>query len=126
MWTKEKIIENLKIIKNKNFISIPDCIFRKDDGIVGQLLEKEFNINENNLNIADLGLFELKGMRLRKNKTNMLTLFHKTSASGLTPIEIFKRFGYIKKSNRSNITKKKLFTTIYGNKYNNLGIDVWG
>ena len=120
-WTKEKVIEKLQLIENKGFIPVPDAMFRKDDGIVGQILEKEFGIKENNLHFADLGTFELKGMRYKKNKPNKLTLFHKTSSSGLTPIQIFERFGYLKKSNRSDVMKKKLFTTIRGGKFNNLG-----
>jgi len=120
-WTKNMIIERLHIINKKGFIPIPDVMFRKDDGIVGQILEREFGVNENNLQLADLGTFELKGMRYKKNKANMLTLFHQTSASGLTPIQIFDKFGYIRKSNRSDVLKKKLFTTIRGDKYNSLG-----
>lgn len=120
-WTKEQVIKQLQQINSKGFIPIPENMFRTDDGIVGQILEREFGIRENNLHLADLGSFELKGMRYKKNKPNKLTLFHQTSSAGLTPIQIFDRFGYTRKSNRSDILKKKLFTTIRGNKYNNLG-----
>ncbi|MEG0835366.1 MAG: MvaI/BcnI family restriction endonuclease [Christensenellaceae bacterium] len=121
MWTKELVIERLQLIERKGFISVPEEMFRTDDGIVGQILEREFDVLENNLHLADLGTFELKGMRYKKNKPNMLTLFHQTSTSGLTPNEIFERFGYIRKSNRSDTMKKKLFTTIRGDKKNSLG-----
>ena len=121
MWSIEKIKEKLMEVEQKGFIGIPENMYRRDDGIVGQILEREFGIVENNLRVGDLGKFELKGMRWKKSKPNMLTLFHKTSASGLTPIQIFDRFGYVKKSKRSDIMKKKLFTTIRGDKYNNLG-----
>lgn len=120
-WTKEQVIEELKRINQKGFISIPREMFRTDDGIVGQILEREFGVQENNLHLADLGTFELKGMRYKKNRPNMLTPFHQTSSAGMTPNQIFDRFGYIRKSNRSNIMKKKLFTTIRGDKFNSLG-----
>jgi hypothetical protein len=123
-WTKESIIEKLNEIKAKGFIPVPDIMFRKDDGIVGQILEYEFGITENNLQLSDLGKYELKSMRSRKGRTNMLTLGHQTSSSGMTPIEIFNRFGYVRKSNRSDIMKKKLFTTIKGDKHNNLGFKI--
>ena len=121
LWDKKSIIKKLLEIKDKGFISIPPDMFRTDDGIVGQILEREFGVKENNVRLADLGVFELKGQRYKKNKPNMMTLFHKTSASGMTPIQIFDRFGYIRKSNRSEIMKKKLFTTIRGDKINSLG-----
>ncbi len=120
-WTKETVIARLEAVSQKGYLSIPKEMFRTDDGIVGQILEREFGVSENNLHLADLGTFELKGMRSKKNKPNMLTLFHQTSSSGLTPVEIFHRFGYIRKSKRSDILKKKLFTTIRGNKENSLG-----
>ncbi len=121
IWTKEKVIEQLHIINSKGFIPIPNAMFRRDDGIVGQILEREFGVDENNLHLADLGTYELKGMRYKKNKPNMLTLFHQTSTSGMTPIEIFNKFGYERPSNRTGIMKKKLFTTIKGDKYNSRG-----
>lgn len=120
-WTKEAVIERLHEIKEKGFIPIPEGTFRKDDGIVGQILEREFGVKENNLRLADLGVFELKGMRFKKSKPNILTLYHKKPIKGKTVPEIFNEFGYIKKSNRSNIMKKKLFTTIRGDKINNRG-----
>lgn len=120
-WTKQDVIEKLLEISAKGFLSVPNDMFRTDDGIVGQILEREFGVQENNLHIADIGTYELKGMRQKKSRSNMLTLFHQTSSSGMSPIEIFKRFGYIRKSNRSDVLKKKLFTTIKGNSYNSLG-----
>jgi len=120
-WTIDNVIKRLIEIEKMGFINIPEGKYRKDDGIVGQILEKQFNLKENNLRLADLGVFELKGMRKKKYKSNMLTLFHKTSTNGMTPNQIFKRFGYIKKSLRSDIMKKKLFTTIRGDKINSLG-----
>lgn len=121
IWTINEIQKKLKEIEQKGFLGVPEAMYRTDDGVVGQILEREFAVKENNLHLRDLGTFELKGMRHKKGKPNMLTLFHQKSSSGLTPIQIFDRFGYEKKSNRSDIMKKKLFTTIRGDKYNSLG-----
>lgn len=120
-WTKEMVIAKIKEISEKGYIPIPDGIYRKDDGIVGQVLEREFGIQENNIHLADLGTYELKGMRLKKNKPANLTLFHQTSTSGMNPIQIFERFSYERLSKRDGSMKRKLFTTIKGNKQNNLG-----
>lgn len=122
IWTKETVIEKLQQISRKGYISIPNGMFRTDDGIVGQVLEREFGVAENNLHIADLGLYELKGLRIKKGKSNKLTLFHQTSTSGLSPNQIFERFSYIKPSQRDGSMKRKLFTTIKGDKQNNLGL----
>ncbi len=120
-WTKASVIAKIKQISEKGFISIPAGTYRKDDGIIGQILEREFGVPENNIHLADLGTYELKGMRLKKNKTSNLTLFHQTSTSGMTPNEIFERFSYERPSKRDGSLKRKLFTTIKGNKVNNLG-----
>ena len=118
-WTKEQVILRLNEIERKGFIPIPKGMYRNDDGIIGQILEREFGVKENNLHIADLGTYELKGMRSRKR--NMLTLFHQTSTEGMTPLQIFERFSYIRPSKRDGTSKHKLFTTINGNKENSLG-----
>lgn len=49
IWTKEAVIERLKEINSKGFIPVPQGMFRADDGIVGQILEREFGVAENNL-----------------------------------------------------------------------------
>lgn len=121
IWTKEKVATKIKEISEKGFIAIPEGMYRKDDGIIGQVLEREFGVPENNIHIADLGTYELKGMRLKKNKSSNLTLFHQTSTSGMKPNQIFERFSYEKPSKRDGSLKRKLFTTIKGNKHNNLG-----
>lgn len=120
-WTKEQVIARLNEIEHKGFISVPAGMYRNDDGIVGQILEREFEVDENNLHIADLGTYELKGMRIKKGKSSTLTLFHQTSTAGMTPIQIFDRFSYVRASQRDGSPKRKLFTTIYGNKENSLG-----
>lgn len=65
-WTKEAVIRKMEALRDKGFIRVPEDMYRKDDGIVGQLLEREFGVAENNLHVADLGTYELKGMRKRK------------------------------------------------------------
>jgi hypothetical protein len=110
IWTREQIKKRLLEIKAKGFLPIPDSMYRRDEGVVGQILEREFDIKENNISVRDLGSFELKGMR---KKSNRLTLCHKKTDRGLSPIEVFDRFGYEKPSNRdASILKKKLFTTV--------------
>lgn len=119
-WTKQKLKEKLQEISDKGYITITDDMYRKDDGIIGQILEREFQIQENNLPIADLGNYELKAKRIRKSSSE-LTLFHKTAAIGMTQTELLENFGYIKESTRNTQLKKKLFTTIKGSKENNRG-----
>lgn len=120
-WTKEQVISRLQEIEHKGYIPVPIGMYRNDDGIVGQILEREFEVDENNLHIADLGTYELKGMRIKKRKSGTLTLFHQTSTEGMTPIQIFDRFSYVRPSRRDGTLKRKLFTRIYGNKENSLG-----
>lgn len=125
-WTLESIIHTLQQTEQKGFISADGNVeYRVDDGVVGQVLEREFGVTENNLHIADLNgedgeNYELKTARKRKG-TNRLTLFHQKPTSGMTVREIFEEFGYIKKSSRSDVMKKKLFTTIKGDRENNRG-----
>lgn len=122
-WTLEVVIERLTEIKQKGFIGIPKGTFRVDDGVVGQILEREFHVAENNLCLRDLGEFELKA--LRKTSKN-LTLAHKTPETGLNPIQVFDRFGYIRKSNRHpDEMRKKLFCTVNGKKANPQGLKLW-
>jgi hypothetical protein len=121
-WTKQEVIDKLNELRNNGFLPVTADMFRKDDGVVGQILERQFKVKENNLHFGDLGDFELKGMRNRKSKSN-LTLFHKKPVSGMSVIQIFNRFGYVKVSNRDpDVMKKKLFTTIRGGKLNSLGL----
>lgn len=119
MWTKESVISKLHEINRKGFIPIPPNMYRNDDGIVGQVLEREFGIEENNLHIADLGIYELKGMRYKKG--NKLTLFHQTSSSGLSPLDIFENYCYEGPSKRDGTLKRKLFTTVNAVRQNKRG-----
>lgn len=123
-WTLEAVVKRLTEIKAKGYIPIPEGMHRTDDGIVGQILEREFDVEENNLPVGDLGIFELKG--IRKKSTN-ITLSHKKGEVGLSPIDIFYRFGYIRASRRNpEILKKKLFVTVNGEKPNPQGLQLRG
>jgi hypothetical protein len=119
--TIEQITTILQEIEAKGFIQIPAAkASRSDEGAIGQVLENEFGILENNFAERDLGTFELKGFRKRSSS---LTLFHKKPETGLTPIQLFDRFGYLKASLRdSSVLKKKLFCTITGINPNPLGL----
>ena len=44
-WTKEKVIQKMEELRGKGFIRVPADMFRKDDGIVGQILEREFRVS---------------------------------------------------------------------------------
>ena len=105
-WTREKVIQKLEELRDKGFIRVPADMIRKDDGIVGQILECEFGVVENNLQLADLGTYELKGVQKKENKASILTLFHQTSTAGLTPNQIFDRFSYEKPSQRDGSLKR--------------------
>lgn len=123
-WTLEAVQKRLREIKAKGYIGIPPGMHRTDDGIVGQIFEREFKIAENNLSVRDLGTFELKG--IRKTSGN-ITLSHKKAQKGCSPIEIFNRFGYIRASKRdANVLKKKMFVTINGIKPNPQGLMLRG
>jgi hypothetical protein len=119
-WTIERIKQKLSEIKLKGYIDIPSAIYRRDEGVVGQILEREFDVKENNLRIRDLGDFELKGLRKRSNTP--LTLCHSTTTRGLKPLQIFERFSYLKPSQDNPLVmKRKLFMTIKGDKLNRGG-----
>ena len=105
------------------YVGVEGVDFRSDDGVPGQIIERLFGVEENNLPVRDLGTYELKGFR---KKSGNLTLFHKTTDKGLTPIQMFDRFGYVKASNRNpDVMKKKLFTTIDGKKFNSLNLKLF-
>lgn len=120
-WTKKNVAARIKEISEKGFIPIPEEAYRRDDGSIGQVLEREFGVPENNIHLADLGTYELKGMRLGKKKSRRLTLFHQKPTSGMEIKQIFERFSYERPSARDGTPKRKLFTTIKGNRQNNRG-----
>ena len=123
-WTLDNITRKLQEIKAKGFIPIAPGEYRRDDGVVGQVLERAFGVQENNLHVRDLGTFELKGVRAG---TGLLTLSHKRPETGLSPIQIFERFGYVRPSKRDpSIMKKKLFVTVSGKRPNSVGLRLRG
>ena len=131
--TVDELKIKLKEIEAKGFIPIPEGMKkRKDDGFVGQVIERELGIPENNRDSADLGNIELKGKRCtlveKKGKKiikvkGKLTLFHKNTDFGMTDAEIFEKFRYVKPSHRTGELKEKLFTTCSSRK-NNLGLSI--
>ena len=94
-WTKEQFIFRLKEVERKGFIPVSAEMYRNDDGIIGQIPEREFGVDENNLHTTDLRTYELKGVRIKKGKSSTLTLFHQKSTLGMTPLQIFDWFSYI-------------------------------
>ena len=117
-WSIPEITRRLQEIKAKGYLSIPPANFRSDEGVVGQILEREFGIQENNLHVGDLGEFELKALRV---KSSRLTLCHKTTDTGLSPLQVFGRFSYVRPSKRNpSVVKRKLFMTVSGIKPNSL------
>ncbi len=124
-WDLKSITEKLEEIERQGLMSIPATMYRDDDGIIGQILEREFVKEEDNGNFRDLTNYELKAMRYRKKISGNLTLFHKTSSAGLKPLEIFERFKQASPSQRDpSVMKWKLFTSIYGNKENSQGFRI--
>lgn len=123
-WTIQEVTRRLEEIKAKGFLPIPPGAYRRDDGVVGQVLERAFGITENNLRVRDLGTFELKGVR---SGARLITLSHKRPEEGMSPLEIFDRFGYVRPSNRDpSIMKKKLFVTVSGRRANSVGLCLRG
>jgi hypothetical protein len=121
-WPLYKIVDRLKQLKNLGFVQVPKHFYRKDDGIVGHILEYYFGIPENNLSISDLGRFELKALRA---KSSAITLCHKNPAFGMKPMEVFEKFSYVNFNERNpDELYRKLFTTIRGNKKNNRGFQL--
>src|SRR4051812_42031509 len=103
-WDISAVVAKLEEIESKKYISVHADSYRKDDGVIGQILENEFGLTENNLSIRDLGDFELKAIR---RKSSTITLCHKRPSDGLSPLELFNKFGYIRPSNRNPAVLKK-------------------
>lgn len=73
--TKEQLIEEMRAISQKGwFKSVKRIKDTRNDGAVGNTLEKLLGIPENNLPIANTNGWELKGQRLRT--TSLVTLKH--------------------------------------------------
>lgn len=73
--TKEEVIARLRRVKEMGWVPGVRGLSPKNDGDVGNTLEKLLEIEENNLPIANTGEWELKAKRRRS--TSPITLFHK-------------------------------------------------
>jgi len=73
--SKEDLIEKIKDIFDAGWHkSVKSTINKRNDGAVGNTLEKLLEIEENNLPIPNAGEWELKGQR--KHTSSLLTLKH--------------------------------------------------
>ncbi len=73
--TKEQLIDEIKDIAKRDWIkSVKSTINSRNDGAVGNTLEKLLGIPENNLPIANANGWELKGQRLHTQ--SLITLKH--------------------------------------------------
>lgn len=90
---KDEIIQKLNYIKSLGRIDAKDFIDirARDDGEFGRLIEKLFDVKENNLQIPDLGTIELKSYKTNKNK---ITLKSSSPIDGLTNREIYELYKY--------------------------------
>ena len=71
LYTKEKLVENLKEIRNQGWIKNART---GNDGGIGNTLEDLLGIEENNLPIPNAAEWELKTQRI--NTSSLTTLFH--------------------------------------------------
>lgn len=73
--TKEQLIEEIRSVSQKGWIkSVKRIKSTRNDGAVGNTLEKMLGIKENNLPIANANGWELKGQRL--HTSSLVTLKH--------------------------------------------------
>ncbi|MDP3900067.1 MAG: MvaI/BcnI family restriction endonuclease [bacterium] len=87
-WTLPQIKKTLCQIKEKGWV----VSRRKHNTGIGQTLEEELGLKENNISMPDFGIMELKSQR--SGTASMMTLFTK-KPEGITNAEILKRFGYL-------------------------------
>lgn len=71
-YTQESLTQALKALKAKGWVPTTRP---GNDGGVGNTLEDHLGIQENNLSVADAGVFEIKARR--RSTTSLQTLFHK-------------------------------------------------
>lgn len=110
-WTLPKIKKVLKKVSNKRWIKAT----RMGDTGIGETLERELELKENNISLPDFGIMELKSQRA--NTKSMITLFTK-KPEGITNKEIRKKFGY---KDKEFPKIKCLRQTIDGGKKNRRG-----
>lgn len=90
---------------------------RAHDGGVGNTLEKLLGIKENNLRLPDAGKIEIKAKRIESG--SMLTLASKSPLPRGVNKNLFNSYSHVAKDG-----VRKLYTTIYGNRYNPQGFKV--
>lgn len=75
VFTKEELIEQIRHISKRGWVkSVKQTKNTRNDGAVGNTLEKLLGIEENNLPIANANGWELKGQRL--HTSSLVTLKH--------------------------------------------------
>lgn len=75
LYTKEEVIDKIRQICNSGWKkSVKTTVNTRNDGAVGNTLERLLEIEENNLPIPNAGEWELKGQR--KNSVSLITLKH--------------------------------------------------
>ena len=115
-------MNNLKVIKN-DFYKIKELGFvtctrpNNKDGGIGNTYEDLLKIKENNLKIADYLGFELKSKR--QFNSSYISLFSK-SPSFPSKANSYLREKYGEVRDENFLGKKKLYASVFGNKYSNI------
>jgi len=95
-WTIPLIAKRIHEIASMGWIKVSDWHEwkKKDDGQIGQAIERLFAVPENNDELPDLGKFEIKTLR---TTSSMYTLKHRsTHYKGMNSREIFAKYSYPK------------------------------
>lgn len=95
-WTIPLIDKRIHEIASMGWIKVSDWHEwkKKDDGQIGQAIERLFAVPENNDELPDLGKFEIKTLR---TTSSMYTLKHRsTHYKGMNSREIFAKYSYPK------------------------------
>lgn len=95
--TLEEFIEKFKTIQSMGWIKT----HRSGDTGVGKTLEDLLDIQENNIQTADFGTYELKSAR--KNSQSMLTIFTKSPEPRGANKKLLKKYGYSSFAYNNNI-----------------------
>jgi hypothetical protein len=114
------LIQKLEEIKNRGWI--PSRRSRSNVGSVGNTLEDLLGIRENNLPLANAGIWELKAQR--RDTQSLTTLFHcepEPRKCRVVPEILLPRYGWLHK----DIPGEKSFrVTMSGNRYTDRGFRV--
>lgn len=114
-FTKEEFISKLKAIKKQGWILSHR---QGNDGGVGNTLEDLLGIKENNIPLADWGVWELKTQR--KNTSSLTTLFHvdpEPRKEGIISEILLPKYGWQHKEagKKYPINEKSFRATLNGN-----------